>query len=611
MQLPQYLICLATRHEKAKEIHEQELRNLTHTNKKITNSLLVEQMTYPNELVMLQETIKALGKRPRCLKKLSNAALGCFAYIFRSKMASDLFTEGHEIIAKLACNPELSVIYLESLTELQQKGWLRIITQNHSSFTDQPPYSLMQTYLELGETFHKEMGVAAQSGRLFTSNDTYLDAVFSYLENITRNETTLYRVTDPEQDLTTAEPHEWYRQVVMRVEASNISLPAYDLIQEYKLSIYQYLCLIGLLGKRDGDIGYDFRDTNNVVRVFAQGRICRKRMREHLFGETSQLIRCKLLEPSNGSHGESIHLSHLAIIGLIGNEGLLQAQQQLQQRIKSITLFDYEEPTISKDALMLPETVMESIRALIFSETKLGHSIREKWYSALPSAWGSPTGSTVLLYGPPGTGKTLTAQYLASEMKLPLLKIDASKILSCWVGNSEQNVRRIFDDYAAIQRSLGKSPLLLMNEADQLLGSRGAGEHAVDRMNNNMQNLFLEGLERFTGILVATTNRRDLLDDAFGRRFTYKLELPQPDRYLRQELWKQHLPKKRIADDVDIGTLAELNLSGGEIRLVVERAVRMAAFKGSALLRHDLLWEIAQEELTSTNRTSSKRRIGF
>ena len=611
MQLPQYLICLATRHEKAKQTHEEELKQLTHTHKKITNSLLVEQMTYPNELVMLQETIKALGRRPRCLKKLSNAALGTLAYIFRSKMASDLFTEGHEMIAKLASNPELSVIYLESFTELQQQGWLRIIAQPNSSFTDQPPFSLMQTYLELGESFHKEMGVTQQSGRLFTSNDTYLDAVFSYLVSVTRNEANLYRICDPEEDLTTYEPFEWYRQIVMRVEASNISLPAYDLIKEYKISIYQYLCLIGLLGKRDGDLGYDFHDTNNVVRAFAEGRICRKRMREHLFGDTSQLIRCKLIEASNGSFGESIQLSHLAITGLIGNEGLLQAQQQLQHQIKKRTLFDYEEPTINKDALMLPETVMESIRALIFSETKLGHSIRENWYSALPSAWGSPTGSTVLLYGPPGTGKTLTAQYLASEMKLPLLKIDAAKILSCWVGGSEQNVRRVFDDYASIQQSLGKSPLLLLNEADQLLGMRGDGTHAVDRMNNNMQNLFLEGLERFNGILVATTNRRDLLDDAFGRRFTYKLELPQPDRHLRRELWKQHLPQQRIADDVDIGALAELDLSGGDIRLVIERAVRMSAFRGSVLLRHNLLWEIAQEEVSSTNRSSTKRRIGF
>src|SRR6185369_7452144 len=204
----------------------------------------------------------------------------------------------------------------------------------------------------------------------------------------------------------------------------------------------------------------------------------------------------------------------------------------LKKRVKKYTLFDIEEPKVNKDSLQLPTPVMEAIRSLIFSESQKGRQIRESWQLSLPAAWGSPTGSTVLLYGPPGTGKTLTAQYLASELKLPLLKIDASRVLSCWIGESEQQVRRIFDDYSNLQKELGSAPVLLLNEADQLLGARDVGTNAVDRMNNNMQNLFLEGLERFSGILVATTNRRDLLDEAFSRRFTYKLELPPPDKDL-------------------------------------------------------------------------------
>jgi SpoVK/Ycf46/Vps4 family AAA+-type ATPase len=217
-----------------------------------------------------------------------------------------------------------------------------------------------------------------------------------------------------------------------------------------------------------------------------------------------------------------------------------------------------------------------------------------------------------LLYGPPGTGKTLTAQYLASELKLPLLKIDASRVLSCWVGESEQNVRRIFDDYSMLQKDLGKSPVLLLNEADQLLGARDTGANSVDRMNNNMQNLLLEGLERFSGILVATTNRKELLDEAFSRRLTYKLELPPPDRNLRIELWKSHLPQQRLAEDVDIGQLADLGLSGGEIRLVIERAVRLQAYRGNRTIDHTTLSDIATEELACRmKRSGSTGTIGF
>jgi len=94
----------------------------------------------------------------------------------------------------------------------------------------------------------------------------------------------------------------------------------------------------------------------------------------------------------------------------------------------------------------------------------------------------------------------------------------------------------IFDDYKEISEQLKTAPILLFNEADQLLRTRGNAEKAVDKMYNNMQNLFLEGLERFEGILIATTNRRDLLDQAFSRRFTYKWELPNPDTDFRRAI---------------------------------------------------------------------------
>ena len=193
-----------------------------------------------------------------------------------------------------------------------------------------------------------------------------------------------------------------------------------------------------------------------------------------------------------------------------------------------------------------------------------------------------------------------------------MLKIDAVRVLSCWVGESEQNVRRIFDDYATLQKELGIAPILLLNEADQLLGTRGAGSNAVDRMNNNMQNLFLEGLERFSGILVATTNRRDLLDEAFSRRFTYKLELPPPDRNLREALWKNHLPLKQLAPDIEIEQLAALDLTGGEIRLVIEKAVRLQAYRGRSTIDRKTLIDIAEDELAGRmKRDGNKTRIGF
>lgn len=611
MELAQYLICFTTRHEQAKEIHEEEMREVWQARKRKKNERKTVSLTYQDEQDLLNTVIGSVGRRPVCLKKLSMPALGCLAYLFKAKMDNDCFTEGHEIVSRLVCNPERTIDYLQGLEELKELGWILMLSTPSSAFTDQPPFCWLQTPVELGSTFHEQMGTAQSIDRSFTSNDNYLDELFNYLQTVARDDGLLYKVHQADTDIAVAQPHDWYRRIMRRVECTTIPLPAADALKEYSLSVYQYLCLVGLLGKRDGDLHYDFTETADVIQIFSNGRICRKRMKEHLFGEKSPLMHKKLIESIDGSFGESIQITQLGSTALLGkHEGKL-TEKELKARFKR-TLFDYEEPEVKKESVMLPAPIMEAIRSIIFSESQLGQRIRKKWHTSLPAAWGSPTGSTVLLYGPPGTGKTLTAQYLASEMKLPLLKIDAAKILSCWFGQTEQKIRQIFDNYDMVKAQLGRSPLLLLNEADQLLGTRGGDDSAVGKTLSNMQNLFLEGLERFSGILVATTNRRELLDDAFSRRFTYKLELPPPDKNLRVELWKSHLPLKQLAADVDISQLADLGLSGGEIRLVVERAVRLAAFRGSTKLTHATLLTIAQEELACRMKQNGiKNRIGF
>jgi len=610
MQLAQFLMCVATRHERAKDAHEEEAKELLKREKNKGGRRSCT-LTYDDESALLKGVIGCVRGKPDCLKKLSTTAIGSLAYILQAKVANEPFIEGYEVVDKMVIDPEQTIHYLNSFGELKEKGWIRLIDIPGKAFTDQPPFSWLQSYIELGDTFHEEMGASQQYSASFTSNDAYLDAVFAYLHAVIRDDTMLYRVNDPEADLSTYQPEGWFRRIALGVQNSTCALPAEEARKKYSLSVLQHLTLLGLLGMRDGDVHYDFSSTASVTTVFAQGRVCRKLLKEHLFGEKSQLMRNQLLESSHGSFGETVRLTQLGIKALLGKQYGKGTSQELKNRIKKQTLFDFEEPKLHKEAVLLPSPVMEAIRSLIFSESREGKQIRKSWQTSLPSAWGAPTGSTVLLYGPPGTGKTLTAQYLASELSLPLLKVDAARVLSCWVGESEQHVRRIFDDYSSIQKELGSSPVLLLNEADQLLGARDGGSNSVEKMNNNMQNLFLEGLERFSGILVATTNRRDLLDEAFSRRFTYKLELPAPDWNLRMELWRSHLPMKQL-DDVDIGQLADMGLTGGEIRLVIERAVRLLAYRGNTTIDHKTLADIAKEELSSRmKRNGSSGKIGF
>ena len=187
----------------------------------------------------------------------------------------------------------------------------------------------------------------------------------------------------------------------------------------------------------------------------------------------------------------------------------------------------------------------------------------------------------IIFYGPPGTGKTMTALSLAKTMRKRVLSFDCSKILSKYIGESEKNVRNIFDAYKDICQKTKSKPLLLLNEADQFLSSRSVGSNSsADKMHNQMQNIFLEQIEKFDGILIATTNLLESIDPAFSRRFDYKIEFSKPDLKQRLELWRKILPENAIYDEnFDIKSLAKYPLSGGQMKVVIKNTALRVAIK--------------------------------
>lgn len=220
----------------------------------------------------------------------------------------------------------------------------------------------------------------------------------------------------------------------------------------------------------------------------------------------------------------------------------------------------------------------------------------------------------MLFFGASGTGKTLTALALANQIGRPVLVTDVSKILGCWVGESEKNVKRLLDLHSRIIRSCDQPPVLFLNECDQLLQRRDFGGRGVDRMYNQMMTLWLEGLENMRGIVIATTNITDNIDEAFSRRFHLKLEFGKPDAVARRALWQKHLkPTIPLAEDIDVNYLAEsFGFTGGQIAIVVEVAATEAALRGDHLTMADLTSASETEargEL-SPNRTL-KDKVGF
>lgn len=182
---------------------------------------------------------------------------------------------------------------------------------------------------------------------------------------------------------------------------------------------------------------------------------------------------------------------------------------------------------------------------------------------------GYAAGLTFLLYGDPGTGKTQIAYNLAKITNRPLLMVDIASIRDKYVGESEKRIKQVFKSYKQAKDYYDTCPILFFNESDALISKRYEVSSSVDQMNNSMQNILLQELEDFNGILVATSNMNMNLDSAFERRFLYKVRFNKPDTQTRQLIWQS---KMQDFSDTDAQALAEsFVLTGGQIDNVVRK----------------------------------------
>ncbi len=217
------------------------------------------------------------------------------------------------------------------------------------------------------------------------------------------------------------------------------------------------------------------------------------------------------------------------------------------------------------------------------------------------------TGFTCLFYGSPGTGKTETAYQIARASGRDLFVIDVSQIKSCWVGESEKNIKQVFNKYRECVAGGGTIPILLFNEADAIFGirSEGAGS-AVDKMENSIQNIILQEMEDLDGILIATTNLTTNLDKAFERRFLYKVRFDKPSTEARSHIWRTMLPE--LSEQEAALLAAEFDFSGGQIENISRKKTVKALISGQQPT-FDEIREYCQEE--NIEDTRERRKIGF
>ncbi|VTU35476.1 ATP-binding protein [Variovorax sp. PBL-E5] len=245
-----------------------------------------------------------------------------------------------------------------------------------------------------------------------------------------------------------------------------------------------------------------------------------------------------------------------------------QARPRLEELAQRI------EPVADWQALVLPEAQLAILRQLA-AQVRQRIRVHADWGFGAQGQRG--LGISALFFGESGVGKTMACEVLAKELALDLYRIDLSSVVSKYIGETEKNLRRVFD---AAEDS---GAILLFDEADALFGKRSEVKDSHDRYANIEVGYLLQRMESYRGLAVLTTNQRAALDPAFLRRLRFVLQFPFPDLAQREAIWRRVFPDAMPRGALDYARLARLPMAGGHIRNIALNAAFLAAEGGEPL----------------------------
>ncbi|MEM8639091.1 MAG: ATP-binding protein [Cyanobacteria bacterium P01_G01_bin.54] len=247
------------------------------------------------------------------------------------------------------------------------------------------------------------------------------------------------------------------------------------------------------------------------------------------------------------------------------------------------------------DDLIFPETITQQLQSII-AAVRQRSQVYQDWGFAKPEDRG--IGIIALFSGLSGTGKTTAAEIIARELALDCYRIDLSNIVNKYIGETEKNLKRVFD------AAEGSGAMLLFDEADAVFGMRGEVKEARDRYANQEVSYLLQRLETYPGLVILTSNLRDAIDDAFMRRLRYLIEFPKPTIAERQLIWQRVFPPKVPTEGLHYRRLAELNVTGANIRNIALTAAFLAADRGEPITMA-LMLQASRAEYNKLGRTLS------
>ncbi|EIS2866202.1 ATP-binding protein [Campylobacter jejuni] len=509
-------------------------------------------------------------------------------------------------------------LYLDALEDLKKLIERGFVNQNSSFFkslennkTQTLTLALLQSELSLSEYFLEFL--EAKPRLNFEKQEAYADYL-EYLKDEFARIQLYERLSFIQKSAYNSEIKNqiklYEKHIKERLKKSKFYNVLADIFKEYNLEHKEQIIFLALL-KEEYALSNESsisREMNSLLSLISENDLERHKNKK-LLQENAPLL--NLIEYDEylnafGDISKSFFIIDEILQRIINFEPKQSKKIKIESVLKDQDIFELIEPSTDINDIIMPENTKELLENILKQQDK---KVLERLHS-----WGIKSNKNIeakiIFYGPAGTGKTMSALAMAKSMKKSVLSFDCSKILSKWVGESEQNVRKIFDTYKNIVQTCKQSPILLLNEADQFLSTRVDGSSGSDKMHNQMQNIFLEQIERFSGVIIATTNFLESLDSAFSRRFDYKIEFQKPDFKDRLKIWEKFLPKKALFEkDFDINILSNYELSGAQILMVVKNtALKVAVSKDGVFKMQDFI-ESIQKELNSS--FDKSKIVGF
>ncbi len=510
--------------------------------------------------------------------------------------------------------------YLERIKSLLELGWLLQQSFTPIKISEVTPLELLNSSIGLSPSFLKLLQYGTLESDLpdikpYGDHLEYLQDQFFRIELYQKMSQIRQNVHEHSLgiDRVKTKLNLLEKRIEERVSQTAEKLVLDKFFKQKKMQIKEQVIFIALLREEYSATDASLREMNALIELISLDEYERIKNRS-LLEDGSNLINEGIIDYEEmlnpfGGISRAFFIVDEVLQSIIHPQKNKKVRRiKLNVLIEEQDIFELIEPRTSLEDVVLHEKTQETLENLMRQVDKevvlrlVEWGIKDKK---------SGIDARIIFYGSAGTGKTMTAYSLAKSLKRQVLAFDCSKILSMYVGESEKNVRKIFDTFYDLCEKTKSEPILLLNEADQFLGARSSGNiTGSDQMHNQMQNIFLEQIENFKGMLIATTNLLENIDKAFSRRFNYKIEFKKPDEKQRFKLWELMLPATApYANDIDLSELAKYSLTGGQINLIIKNTAYKVAVKEKVIFsQKDFIEEISREKNANFD---AEKSMGF